>query len=315
MEKTDNPYTILGLSTDADESAMKKAYFQLAKKWHPDKQKTYAERQVATQAFAKIADAYDMLQDPVRRYDWKQANESSSRSSPPSPSSGRTRPMTSLSPKRNNSNSTTTSSAPKRTNHQSLNTAPKSNKASLQPNSVRVSPVHGRPLVRPSGWVTGARPSVVVPGRTPVRSPVRNSGGRSTVRTSGGRSPIHNSGNSQVRNSGRSPARNSGGRSPARNSGGRSPARVITASVSGASAVRRPHPANDRGRAPLVTSGVTLPLNRLSAGRRQVRPSSVGRKPKKNGLDSHSKHGPRTKPANERRRRLKRTSSLILPQQ
>lgn len=81
MNVTDNPYTILGISQDADEDEVKTAYRKAARLYHPDKQTNEEERKLATDTFAKIAEAYSLLNDPVRRYDWRQANENSNHSS------------------------------------------------------------------------------------------------------------------------------------------------------------------------------------------------------------------------------------------
>ncbi|KAL3934068.1 MAG: hypothetical protein SGBAC_010127, partial [Bacillariaceae sp.] len=76
MEENDNPYEILGVELwCTDEKAVKKNYRKLAMKYHPDKQTTEEEKEIANQMFAKIAEAYDLLTDPVKRYDWRQANE------------------------------------------------------------------------------------------------------------------------------------------------------------------------------------------------------------------------------------------------
>jgi curved DNA-binding protein CbpA len=74
MNGSENPYDILGVSPDADEVAIKKAYRQAARIHHPDKQTTDEDRERATAYFAKIADAYSLLQDPVRRYDWRMSH-------------------------------------------------------------------------------------------------------------------------------------------------------------------------------------------------------------------------------------------------
>ncbi|KAL3945418.1 MAG: hypothetical protein SGBAC_000471 [Bacillariaceae sp.] len=100
MNTTENPYSILGVSQDADDDTIKKAYRQAAKLHHPDKQTNEENRKLATDRFAKIADAYALLNDPVRRYDWRQANNNISRNSTPQNSSA---------PKRN---STTKTAAP-----------------------------------------------------------------------------------------------------------------------------------------------------------------------------------------------------------
>lgn len=300
MEKTDNPYRILGVSQDADEATIKKAYFQLAKKCHPDKQKNDADREAATGEFAKIADAYDLLQDPVRRYDWRQANPSSY-SAQISTGSPRTTPMRSLSPKRNSSENKPATSKRANANH-FTSPMPNSKRASVQPNSVRVSPTPagGYHLTRPSVRGSAPRPSM-----SPAIPKARKSG-RSPVRSSGGRSP--------VRNSSRSPMRNSGGRSPMRNNSGRSPTRASTAiqvAPQHMKSVRKPNPDNDaRGRAPMpVAAGAQM--RRPSAGRKKSRPSSVGRKPKTSPMDANSEHGAR-KPVGERRRKLKKSLSFKL---
>jgi curved DNA-binding protein CbpA len=87
MNGSKNPYEILGVSPDADEAAIKKAYRQAARIHHPDKQTTDEDRERASAYFPKIADAYSLLQDPVRRYDWRMPNEAKLKISPQNPSS------------------------------------------------------------------------------------------------------------------------------------------------------------------------------------------------------------------------------------
>jgi len=98
MNVTDNPYTILGISQDADEDEVKTAYRKAARLHHPDMQTNEEKRKLATETFAKIAEAYSLLKDPVRRYDWRQANESSNQSS-----NSRRSPMPTKRSSRNNS--------------------------------------------------------------------------------------------------------------------------------------------------------------------------------------------------------------------
>ncbi|CAJ1954469.1 unnamed protein product [Cylindrotheca closterium] len=271
MEKSDNPYRILGLTEDADEATIKKAYFKLARKCHPDKQTCDADhRQAATEEFAKIADAYDLLQDPVRRYDWRQANQGGTRTS--SPSAGRKqRPVRSLSSGRKGSGPKRASSL----NQFSSPSIPLAKKASVQANSVRVSPV------------SVTQSSIRVPTVRSTTSPVsqgRNSGGRSPVRNSGRSPPTRASTIVPGRNAARKPLLDNDSR-------GRAPV----------------------GRMSTCTANNTQSMNRASPapGRKKTRTSSVGRKPSKqpkNNLDTRSEHGPR-KPVGERRRRLKKTGS------
>jgi curved DNA-binding protein CbpA len=69
-----NPYEILGVPHTASEAEIKDAYRKGARKYHPDKHKTESEKARASAIFAKIADAYSTLNDPVKRYDWKLKN-------------------------------------------------------------------------------------------------------------------------------------------------------------------------------------------------------------------------------------------------
>jgi molecular chaperone DnaJ len=58
-----DPYQILGVPKNATESDIKKAYFQLAKKWHPD----VSKETNAKEKFSEISQAYDTLSDPEKR--------------------------------------------------------------------------------------------------------------------------------------------------------------------------------------------------------------------------------------------------------
>ena len=75
MEKDEDPYEILGLTSEATESEIKKAFHKAALKYHPDKQNTEEDKKNASQVFVKISAAYDLLTDPVKRYDWRQRKE------------------------------------------------------------------------------------------------------------------------------------------------------------------------------------------------------------------------------------------------
>lgn len=67
----ENPYQILGVAQDAAPEAIKKAYRQLAKRYHPDKNAGDAQ---AAETFKRITEAYDVLSNPEKRrlYDSQQ---------------------------------------------------------------------------------------------------------------------------------------------------------------------------------------------------------------------------------------------------
>lgn len=56
-----NPYEVLGVSPDADEETIKKAYRTLAKKYHPDKYVNTPMAETASEKMKEINEAYDIL--------------------------------------------------------------------------------------------------------------------------------------------------------------------------------------------------------------------------------------------------------------
>lgn len=66
-------YAILEISRDATEFAIKKAYRKLALQWHPDKNPDI--RKIAEEQFKKIAEAYAVLSDPVKKSTYDETGE------------------------------------------------------------------------------------------------------------------------------------------------------------------------------------------------------------------------------------------------
>lgn len=64
-----DPYSVLGLPHSATLEQIKKAYHTLARKYHPDRQRTNCEEKSTQmeQDFANIAEAYTLLTDPQRK--------------------------------------------------------------------------------------------------------------------------------------------------------------------------------------------------------------------------------------------------------
>ncbi|MBX3730744.1 MAG: DnaJ domain-containing protein [Candidatus Sumerlaeia bacterium] len=80
-------YRLLGISRDAPEREIKKAYYELARKLHPDKAKDEDERVTNSNKLAAISQAYNTLKDPKKRADYDaqirgKAPASSSESAP-----------------------------------------------------------------------------------------------------------------------------------------------------------------------------------------------------------------------------------------
>jgi len=63
----EDPYKALGISKDADISAIRCAHRKLVLKFHPDRIKDEAERAKGKDLFQKVQQAYELLSDPVKR--------------------------------------------------------------------------------------------------------------------------------------------------------------------------------------------------------------------------------------------------------
>lgn len=64
-----DPYKVLGLPHSADNDQIKRAYRELARRYHPDRfvNRSQLEKDCASDDFAKIAAAYALLTDPQRK--------------------------------------------------------------------------------------------------------------------------------------------------------------------------------------------------------------------------------------------------------
>ena len=62
-------YAVLGVSRDASEGEIKKAYRKLALKWHPDKVKS-GDRELASEKFKQISEAAETLLDKDKRAEY-----------------------------------------------------------------------------------------------------------------------------------------------------------------------------------------------------------------------------------------------------
>src|SRR5271154_269815 len=65
---TKDPYKTLGVNSSASASEIKKAYYALAKKYHPDTNKDAGAKEKFTDAQA----AYELLNDPQKKAAWDQ---------------------------------------------------------------------------------------------------------------------------------------------------------------------------------------------------------------------------------------------------
>src|SRR5699024_8591419 len=68
MAAKEDFYDILGVSKDATEAELKKAYRQLSKKYHPDINKEAG----ADEKFKEVSEAYEILSDPQKRVAYDQ---------------------------------------------------------------------------------------------------------------------------------------------------------------------------------------------------------------------------------------------------
>ncbi|WP_110955845.1 J domain-containing protein [Massilibacillus massiliensis] len=77
-----NPYAILGVSKDAGEEEIKKAYRKLAKKYHPDVNR---DNPVAEQKFKDVGEAYRILSDKQARRSYDTAAQKTAKTASKEP--------------------------------------------------------------------------------------------------------------------------------------------------------------------------------------------------------------------------------------
>lgn len=75
FSSSSDPYKTLGVTNDATAAQIKKAYFELAKKYHPDTCKDDAQ---AKHKFHQIQTAYEILSDPAKRSSYDRGEFSAS---------------------------------------------------------------------------------------------------------------------------------------------------------------------------------------------------------------------------------------------
>ena len=63
-QKKECYYDVIGVDPKATQSEIKKSFYNLARKWHPDKNQNDPN---ATSVFQKIQEAYEVLSDPNDR--------------------------------------------------------------------------------------------------------------------------------------------------------------------------------------------------------------------------------------------------------
>ena len=80
MDQGDDPYRLLGVSKDASEADIKKAYRKLALEHHPDRQSDENARVKAQHKFAQIAGAYELLMDEGSRKEYDQSQKEQAKS-------------------------------------------------------------------------------------------------------------------------------------------------------------------------------------------------------------------------------------------
>jgi curved DNA-binding protein CbpA len=82
-----NPYSVLGVSENAEHSEIRKAYLKLILRYHPDKVDN-GERGTSVEEFYKVKEAYDLITDEARLAEYKEQKKSEPKSQTRAPRSG-----------------------------------------------------------------------------------------------------------------------------------------------------------------------------------------------------------------------------------
>jgi len=179
----DDPYKVLGISQDASEAEVKTAYHKAARKYHPDRQSNKEDQKGACENFAMIVEAYEILTDPVKRYDWRSSRTATTTttttttsSQPPVPPPSATSPKRRSVPSSSSSFQTAAPVSPPRHSNTSKRAEFMAKKHRKQQESPR-TPVsmHRKRVAHPPP------PSATAPHHSP-RSSVRVHSPRSSVR-------------------------------------------------------------------------------------------------------------------------------------
>jgi len=81
-------YKVLGISKSATEKEIQKAYRKLAKKYHPDLQKTESAKKTAEANFKKVEEAYAVLKDEKKKETYDRFGKAGLKGGAPPPGSG-----------------------------------------------------------------------------------------------------------------------------------------------------------------------------------------------------------------------------------
>ncbi|KUJ10294.1 DnaJ-domain-containing protein [Mollisia scopiformis] len=84
LQATKDPYSVLGVNKGASAGDIKKAYYGLAKKYHPDTNKD----PTAKDRFAEAQSAYELLTDPQKKAAWDQFGAAAFDQGGPTPGGG-----------------------------------------------------------------------------------------------------------------------------------------------------------------------------------------------------------------------------------